>query len=99
MPEVDLNKVVEEAYTEFIRQQVLGSVKKRKNYGKLIEAIAENVMGFFGLGVLVNTFFLIGSGQTIQSVNDVIGGSLVMVFLALGFGLGFARGYRDAIEL
>jgi len=69
----------------------------KKNYGKLMEAIAENVMGFFGTGVMVNTLFLVGSGQSINGPQDVIGGSLVMIFLALGFGLGFARGYKDAI--
>ena len=70
---------------------------KKKDYKGLMESIMENTAMGFGGGVVVQTLFSIASGQTISGYMDILGGTFVLLFSALGFGLGWARGHEEVV--
>jgi hypothetical protein len=54
---------------------------------KTIKSVSQGVLGGYGLGVITQTLFTVASGTTI-TLMGVLGGPLVLVLTAIGFGLG-----------
>ena len=57
---------------------------------KTIRNVANGVLGGYGTGVVGQTLFTVASGTTI-SLLGVLGGPLVLVLTAIGFGLGLGN--------
>ena len=93
-----IKQLREEAEAEALKQELVSRVNgQKKDVGSFMEEIIEHTALGFGSGVLTQMFFNIGTGTMPNDVTGALSGPLVMVFITLGFGLGFARGYKKMI--
>jgi len=62
----------------------------------IVENVAIDTASGFGAGIVVNVLFQIASGGITAgtSISAAISGPLVLTLTAIGFGIGFARGWR-----
>jgi len=91
-----LKQLREEAELEQLKKQLVTSPNE-KNTGDFIEEVVENSTLGFGAGVLTQIIFGAATGSLPSTAQAAISGPFVLLFTAIGFGLGFARGYRKMI--
>jgi len=62
----------------------------------IIENVAIETASGYGAGVVMNVIFQVAAGGITPgtSISAAISGPLVLIMTAIGFGIGFARGWR-----
>jgi len=62
----------------------------------IVENVAIETASGYGAGIVMNVLFQVASGGIVPGtpISAVISGPLVLIFTAIGFGIGFARGWR-----
>jgi len=61
-----------------------------------MENVVVETSAGYGAGIVANVIFQAAGGGIVPgaSISTVISGPLVLIFTAIGFGIGFARGWR-----
>ncbi len=62
----------------------------------VLENVSTDTAIGYGAGVMVNVLFGVSTGAFVAgtSVMTAISGPLVLILTAIGFGVGFARGWK-----